>query len=528
MLVYQKSKKVGVIGTGPSGLIVIKEFLEQGHEVLAFEAQDTIGGVFANNYNGLKLTTSSLNTSFGAYSNGRERTPTMWSAQQYLEYLKEFAEHFGINQHIRFKTPVKSIKRDAASNTWTIETNDGEETGFDHIAVCAGLNQGERMPPQWPGSDRFKGKIIHSGRYKKAEDFAQRKVLIVGLGESGSDISLQLAKVAETTAISTRKGPGYVIPRFLGGMPTDIDTNRCYHAIPYWITESALFRLKVRLESLYQKPEDDRQLLRTVTSINKKSGYSPFRRFGTKNASFVEALLYHDTEYHPDIKKLEPDGVRFVDGSFYSCDTIICCTGFKNTFPIFEAHHPELVEMGSSSRTLYKRMFSPEIGNELAWIGFVRPGIGSIPPCSEMQARYFALVVSGIRELPTVEVMRQEIEQQAVLDVTQYPRDAQRLSPLTDYLRFQESMAEVIGCAPPLAKMLFNEPRIGAKVLFGPFTGLQYRLTGPGAMPEKARAALRRLPTMPWSVLFYEFLFLLGSKILHRLGLGEKFKPTGF
>jgi hypothetical protein len=66
-----------------------------------------------------------------------------------------------------------------------------------------------------------------------------------------------------------------------------------------------------------------------------------------------------------------------------------------------------------------------------------------------------------------------------------------------------------------------------AKVMFGPLNGAQYRLAGPGAEPVLARQILSCVPTMPWPVLAWEAMFLLGSKILYALGAGERFKPIG-
>jgi len=172
-------------------------------------------------------------------------------------------------------------------------------------------------------------------------------------------------------------------------------------------------------------------------------------------------------------------------------------------------------------------MILPEFGTRAAWIGLVRPGFGGIPPLAEMQARYFALLVSGERVLPGAAQMRQDIEQAARLDCEQYPDDAGRVNALTDHLRFLDSMATVIGCQPPLGKLFLTEPATWAKVLFGPLNGAQYRLAGPGAEPELAREILSRVPTMPWPVLAWEAAFLSGAKLLYLLGAGERFKPIG-
>ena len=531
-------KRIGVIGVGPGGLAVIKELTEKGHDVVAFEMQPTIGGVYAAIYEDLQLTTSSLNTSFGSYSDGREDRPTMWTRGEYLEYLHAYAGRFDLLRHIRFSTQVVSACRDDETGRWllTVRATDdsrpdlrggpGDSFEFDHVAVCTGVNQVPTMP-SWPGAERFRGRIIHSSQFARAADFAGQRVLIAGLGESGSDIALLLSRVASASAVSTRNGPGYLIPRYFAGLPADLDTNRCYHAIPRWLCGTRLVRFKTRIEDLFLAPADDRKVLAKASEINRRRGLSPLNRFGTKNTSFVEAVLYHGTEVRPDISRLEEDRVVFVDGSEFPCDLVVCSTGYRVAFPFLETHAPELAAQAANPRYLFRHMISLEYGPSIVFIGFVRPGIGSIPPCAEMQARYFALLISGERQLPPAEEMRRDIDRHARLDLEQFPEDALRLSALTDYLRFMEEMATVIGCRPPLMRLFLTEPRVWAKVLFSPISGVQYRLIGPGAEPERAREVLRRMPTMPWPVLAYEFLLLVLSKFLYYCGM-KKFESVGF
>lgn len=552
------SRTIAVIGAGPSGLACVKELSEAGFEVVAFEAQPTLGGVFASHYEQLQLVSSSLITSFGAFSDSNERAPKMWTRAEYLEYLTAYAERFSLFERIHFSTRVEALRRSPDGARFRLRVapvadpadelphrdrpqpevlrrkapsrgpvaDGGEELEFDNVAICSGVHLAPRLP-QWPGADRFRGAIRHSRVYWNADDLAGKRVLLVGLGESGSDLALQIARVARATAISTRKGPGFVIPRYHGGRPSDLDTNRVYHAIPRALSGTPIVRFKTRIEDLFLGPDDDREVLAKAREINRERGRSPFHRFGTKNTSFVEALLYHGAELRPDILRLEEDRAVFVDGSSFQCDAIVCCTGYQICFPFLAEHEPALAERASNARDLYKHMIHPRLGLGLAWIGFVRPAVGAIPPLAELQARYYALLLAGERTLPSIDEMERDIQRHAALDLSQYPEDAPRIAALTDFLRFMESVAGEIGCKPPLRRLLFTDPMTWAKVVFAPLSAAQYRLAGPGAEPERAREVLARLPTMPWPVLAYEFLCLLGSKALHRLGFGEDFAPIG-
>lgn len=75
-------------------------------------------------------------------------------------------------------------------------------------------------------------------------------------------------------------------------------------------------------------------------------------------------------------------------------------------FPYFDKYHPDLAtEFGTNPRKLFKQIFPPPYKGEVAFFGFARPAFGSLPPTSEMQARYYAMVLNGEKELPSVEDM---------------------------------------------------------------------------------------------------------------------------
>jgi dimethylaniline monooxygenase (N-oxide forming) len=550
------SKRVAVIGAGPAGLATLKELKDRDVDVVGFEAQPTIGGAFARQYRDLQLTSSNLITSFGSYSDGSEQRPVLWKRGEYLAYLKAYAQHFDLSRHIHFSTRVESLRRCPASGRWQLRAapdpsacrrrpgdDAGGESGelpgreplpaagievtLDAVAICSGMTM-RPVEPAWPGRERFRGRILHAASFWDQEQFAGKRVLVVGLGESGSDIALLIAPVARASAVSTRKGPGYVIPRCTADRPTDLDTNRCYHAIPRGLIAKPWVRYKTRVEDLFLGPHDDREVLRRAGEINRGRGFSPFHRFATKSTSFIEAMLYHGTEYRAEVARLEEDRAIFVDGTAFECDVIILCTGYSFHSPCLARTHPDLMSEAANPRRLYKRMIHPGIGASLAWIGFVRPGLGSVPVCAEMQARYFALLVSGERRLPPAAEMERDISTHARLDLEQFPEDAQRLLALTDYLRFMDGMAQQIGCRPPLRRLFFTAPRTWVKIVFGPLSAAQFRFAGPGAEPERSRRVLSRLPTMPWPVLAYEFMLLLGIKLLYLLTGRREWKPIGF
>jgi dimethylaniline monooxygenase (N-oxide forming) len=511
-------KRVAVIGGGPAGVVTVKELRDKGFQVTAFDARPSLGGVFTDAYGGLQLTSSSLITSYGSFIRERDLDrPVLWQCDEYLEYLQQFAAKFNLLESFRFSTVVRSVRR-MAGGGWRLRVAAAGQDGaaateteheFDHVVVCSGSNVKPQFP-EWADPTRFDGEIWHSGQVRTQADFAGKRVLVVGMGESGSDMALMAARGGEACAISTRNGPGYVIPRYYRGLPADTDSNRCYHGLPRSIVNKPIVRFKVKIESALLPRDADRAVLAKAAEINAVRGVAPFCRFGTKSTAFVEAMVYHGAQYRPGVVEMRRDRVVFADGTEFPCDLIVCCTGFACQFAFLEEHETELARRAVNARSLYRRMLVPEMGTSIAFVGLVRPAIGGVPACSEMQARYLALLLSGEKELPSVEEMRDDIRMHAELDRKQFGHDADRLPTMADLFRFMETTAHEIGCRPPLGRLFLREPRVALKAVFGPLSAAQYRLAGPGAEPERARAVLRRLPTMPWPVLAWELMLMVG------------------
>lgn len=136
------------------------------------------------------------------------------SRTQILDYTRAFADEFGLRQRIRFGTSVTSVTED--SGVWTVHTTDGTIQARAVIA-CSGVTWDARMPDV-PGT--FDGEIIHSVNYRDTSQFAGKRVLIVGLGNSGADIACDAAASADTAYISTRRGYHF-IPKHILGEPSD-------------------------------------------------------------------------------------------------------------------------------------------------------------------------------------------------------------------------------------------------------------------------------------------------------------------
>ena len=227
--------KVCVIGAGPNGLTTIKQLLDEGHEVTCFERSADIGGIWYRHENdheetkafdSLVLTISMKLMSFSDFIHEGERT--FATHQGYFRYLQAYAENYGLKDHIRFNTAVDDVTHQ--DGTWRIGvTTNGTRTEhvFDAVALCIGPFQ--RPNRNIPEIQPFTGEVIHSATYRNNRSFVGKRVLALGLAESGADVIREISDVASDFTLSIRSRSFLLVRQYLGKFSTDQQTLRAHH-----------------------------------------------------------------------------------------------------------------------------------------------------------------------------------------------------------------------------------------------------------------------------------------------------------
>lgn len=544
----KKKLSIGIIGGGPSGLVTLKELLDEGHQAIIFEKAACVGGIFKTVYQQGFMVSSTVITMFGDFlgSAGEDilKNPRMWSFIEYTNYLEEYAEHFSLKQYIRFQTSVESVWRDNASGKWKIRVKTNNDSNqqeqvhtFDRVVVCSGTHQLRSMP-HFTGEDQYKGKIKHMQDIERFEDFKGKRVCVVGSGEAASDMTLASAKFGEKSFISVRKDHGWIVPRYIHGTngPADLDTTRVRNSIPYkygrlqsyLLIFYGLFISYIKQFMSLGKITIEEEILRKRLLMNwDQIKTSNFRNtYGTKNGGLVEAILKYNCQRKPGIKQLKAKTVVFSDDTEEEIDEIVCCTGFDNHFAFLETDEnrndaviKQVAVDARVSHKLYKHCVHPLTGDQLFFIGFVRPCFGAIPPLAEMQARWYAQLCSGKVHLPDTKTMAEHsdiyvkyIEDQLT------PYRTNRIVNLTDFIVYSDDIARLIHCRPNFVKMFFTEPKLWLKCQLGPIMNVQYRLCGPHAKPEEARRVILTTKWIPNTHNFFQFVLLYGCSFLWFLG----------
>jgi dimethylaniline monooxygenase (N-oxide forming) len=484
--------KCVVIGAGPGGLVCTKELIENGvEEILCLERADRLGGTFADTYDDLLLTSSVLFSMFSDFWVGDGNSNHFWTKEEAVDYWRRYAEHFGVVAKIRFGadvTGVRSLGRDDQSpiGGWEIELRSGERIRCERLVLAVGNNRIPRSP-DW----RQRLELVdhsHSRDYQNADRFAGKRVLVVGGGESGSDVALGVSRVAARCWVSLRETTGWVVPRKRGEHAADISTHRGFWGLPRdygeHLTASLIARERARRDPVFDAVADLNEKVAARRGI--------WGIYGTKTLALPQAIAHHGCEVVGEITEVSEGGkrLRSADGKLLTgVDAVVFCTGYENRIDFMP---PALRER--DPRSLYKHLFDTKLRDRLAWIGWARPGFGSQFPIMEMQARLFALVATGKHELPS----STEMERVAALDraayLEQFEHNAHRIRSLVDYHRYMDDLAETIGCEPPLAEYMLSHPTLWLRMVYGPTQATQFRLRGPGQKVELAHRILEQLP----------------------------------
>lgn len=475
-----------VIGAGPGGLACTKELLEKGiNDVVCLEQAPDVGGVFANTYDNLVLTTSATMSMFSDFWFGDGNQYKFWTKTEAVDYWKRYAEHFGVLDRIRFNSKVVAASREG-KEAWQVELESGETFLAKRIALAIG-NNATRKYPAW--KDLLTDiPYSHSQEYRNAENFIGKNIAVIGAGESGSDIALEISRVAKNSWVSIRSTTGWLAPRRRGIRPADIATHRGVWGVhrDYGATLSQAI---IQAELSYKDPVHNE-----VVKLNKKimAQKGVWGTYGTKTFSLPEAIVHHNCKVVGDVVQVEDGGRTLItaDGqTLTDIDEVLFCTGYRNAVSFL----PQALKK-TDPRSLYMHMFHPKYRDQMVWIGWARPNFGSQFPVIEMQARYFAMICKQEKKLPIPAEMERITYANQAVDLEQFEHNAYRVRSLVDYHRYIDNMASLIGCEPPLWKYFFLHPFIWLRIVYGAIQGTQFRLQGPGNKQTLARKLLKKLP----------------------------------
>lgn len=395
-----------IIGAGSSGIIAAQVLASKGIAFDCFEVGSQVGGNWrydndnqmSSAYRSLHINTSRNAMEYAAYPMPASlpEYPSHW---QIAAYFDDFVDHFGLREAITFRTEVTRVVP-AAGGGYDVTLRGVDGSGrrepltqrYDAVLVANGHHWDARWPePSFPGSETFPGAQIHAHYYRTPDVLEGKRVVVLGIGNSATDIAVESSRVARETYLAMRRG-AHILPKFLFGVPTDHLTSSPLARGPFPVQKlgmKVLLRLARGKVTDYGLPAPDHDVLEAHPTISD---------------DLLTRLGHGDITVKPNIARFDRSTVVFTDGSSVEADVVVYCTGYRVSFPFLA---DTVVDAEDNHVDLYRRVVSPDHPG-LYFIGLVQP-LGAIMPLAEEQAHWVAELITGEVSLPSVAEMRAQI-----------------------------------------------------------------------------------------------------------------------
>ncbi|KAI1815543.1 FAD/NAD(P)-binding domain-containing protein [Poronia punctata] len=371
--------RIAVIGLGPTGLTALKCLREVGFDAIGFERRDEIGGLWAFSENAsytsvLNETVCNISKFVSGFSDFPipEGSPTFLTGSQAAEYFKAYASKFQLHPHTRLGTTVNRVTRNTANHGWDVEVTNREGSSttvhfFDKVVLCYG-SENKPVWPAAPNRDKFQGTVIHAQAFKDPEVFKNKRVLVVGIGNTACDISQTLSKHASKVYQSYRRGRLMLSRYGADGMPLDTQfpwpvLRLKYlfdHIVPglmgslgdkYLVNQmiSAIARTEPEEPGLSNRERWTRAEKRAREDWRLVPCPSLAHVLPAVQEDFIPALRRGDIEPVHGFKDFAgASEVLLEDGTILEVDAVVFCTGYDLDFSIM----PELEMDGAAGMPL--------------------------------------------------------------------------------------------------------------------------------------------------------------------------------
>lgn len=309
------SERVVVVGGGPAGLAAAAVLKHHGIDALVLERAKEVGAGWSSHYDRLHLHT--VRWLSGLPGLRLPRREGKWVARDgVVRYLKEYARHHRLR--IRLSTAVTSVRRDGPA--WVVEI-EGGSVRAGAVVIATGYNR-EPVMPRWPGADGFTGELLHSSAYRSGAAYTGDDVLVVGAGNSGAEIAVDLVENgAAKVWLSVRTAPN-ILRRDLAGLPTQV-VGVALRRLPIRVVDrvaAATQRVTVGDLSRFGMPAPERGLYTRVLTEE---------RIPILDVGLIGALKRGEVEVVPAVAGFEGGEVILSGGGRLVPAVVIAATGFR-------------------------------------------------------------------------------------------------------------------------------------------------------------------------------------------------------
>ena len=244
-----------------------------------------------------------------------ENLPRYVPKDNFADYLQNYANNLQLD--IRHGCTVTAIDH-MECGEWRVQTEQGDEWRAKHLIIATGLNRIPQMPT-FEGDDHYKGNLFHSIAYKTGGDFADKRVLVIGSGNTGTEICADLVENGAKDVHISIRTPPLIVPRDPFSIPIHV------WGVPMSFSPAGIGD---RIASIMARI----QLGNLACYGLEKAQWAIFKdkRIPTIDVGFVKYLKRGDITIQPDVSAFTPDGVKFKDGTQADYDVVIAATGYQS------------------------------------------------------------------------------------------------------------------------------------------------------------------------------------------------------
>lgn len=345
-----------VIGAGPCGLAAAKALKDASILYEHVEADSNLGGNWLHGVYSSVYTDACKDVMQFPEFPMSEEYPDFLSGKQMLDYLNNYADHFELRESISFNTKVVWVAA-IENNKWKVFFEKESCKIYSGIIICNGHHWNMKYADLY---GNFKGEYIHSKQYKYPSQLRNKRVLVIGSGNSAADISCEAARVSDCSVLSMNDSP-WIFPKSFMGIPLGRMKLKNSPSFLQPLLIKLLIKFSFGNHSLYNLP---------------KPTHKPFEKHPTVSDELPNYLKHGRIKAKPGILKTENKKVWFKDNTCLEFDMIVSATGFHLSFPFLP---DSLVRKKGKNLECFGYCVYPDYKG-LFFLGWqqVRGGIGSL------------------------------------------------------------------------------------------------------------------------------------------------------
>ena len=493
--------KVIIIGSGQSGLVACKTFIEEGYDVRVLEKTSNNGLFYSipeKDY--FRWSSSRYISGFSDFPIPDQGTAWL-TLRQYQHYLESYKQYFGLEKYIDYNCNVIQATPNKSGWKVTYENNNEYMVDYcDKLIISTGLNS----VPKYPDLGSFKGLVLHThdvykmNKQQWQDTFRKKRVLVIGGGESAFDIGRVAVEYSEKvyycsknyiewfpdagrTTEENKEFEDCYRTADLGwnniATPTDTHLNYIEYSLPtpvsgFWHN----FGREIFVQCLGRpvRCSHNHKELCDLTDTPENL----FSKYVVKRTPFMcdihmgkVNLIKYPTQFQTNFVISE--------GKKYKVDIIICATGYKKEFPFLKEKY---------YKTPLIKKIIPEKYPNIAFIGFARPTMGSINNIAEMQSWWTTLywkhqLSYSVRNL-------QWGRGEDPLDI-----ENEHVTTIVIGNYYMKDLAMDMGIQPDLVQILITDPVLWGKIIHSTIHPMLFRLQGQFSYPGSREVYMNTLPS---------------------------------